>query len=287
MLLNEKKIYQTTKGKVMISSLVFTMLVAGYTFKLNNDSNNNKSELISQYDIVNEVEKNRDVDWVLGFDDINKSISGEDLDFSYYIDDSNVTNATLAHVLDEVTFTNDKGIFDNKEKLNNEVFYYPPIQPIIVPEALEAFGVEDMLELTSRLGKYQLTVKKLLTMDGETMYYQEAIFIFNKNAETLKCEVEEGDFMQAQTLHKLREDGMWEELYRNQTGVYQNGRNIIENNYNNENKIIVPIEESPFAETKGKYDMNYLREAADLLDGEDNFYSEENEGKDFSAYKKY
>ena len=59
-----------------------------------------------------------------------------------------------------------------------------------------------------------------------------------------------------------------------------------ENNINLIFDLVVPIENTVFSELVGEYDEEYLLEALDVYNGTDLYYNENNEGKEFSSFKK-
>lgn len=273
------------KGKLMITGLAVSLCLSGCSFNLNEKSGEIESINPIEYE-DSTMASNSKIDDIMGFED--KTSDDSSLDYTYLIDNSGTTKATFAHVVDEKTITSNGKFFDGKEEVNCDVFSEDIIQPITLPIAFTLFNIEDMGVLSNSYGDCDITGKKMITLDGDVLYYFEGIFTFNSFADKyIDLGINEGDTMIGKALYRVSNSGSLELLYKSQTGYKEDSPNVLEENYNNYNKIVIPLEDTVFSDMNGEYSENYLREALDVYSGTDMFYNAENEGLDFSKYKKY
>ena len=280
-MINKKSI----KGKIGITSLALTLLLSGCSFNLDKD-NSIHSDNTTEYEDELSYEGNSKIDSIMGFKE--ESNNKGSTEYTHLIENSERTTATFAHIIDEKTITSNGKLFDGKKEVPVDTFSDETIQPITLPIAFTLFNVEDIGTLASYYGVCEINGKKLLTLDGEIFYYFEGIFTFDSYADKyIDLGIDEGDAMKAKALYRCNADGTLDLLYKTQSGFMKDSRNVIEANYNDSNEIFVNLEDTVFADMDGEYSKDYIREALDVYSGTDNFYSEENEGKDFSIYKKY
>ena len=285
--MQKKKI--SKKGQVVLYSLIVALGLSGCSFKLGTKEGKIESTYSTEYEDESSyhgINSNSAIDEIMGFKD--NSSNKESLEYTYLIDDSINTSATFAHVVDEKTLTNDGKLFDGKEEVDLAVLGNELIQPITLPIAFTLFNIDDVGTLTDGYGDCELTGKKLFTLDGETLYYFESTFTFNSFAEKYIClGINEGDTMTATALYKVDSNGHLELLSRSQKGFKDDSPNVEEVKYNDSGKIVVPLENTVFADMSGEYSIEYLKEALDVYSGEDYYYDSSNDGIDFSKYKKY
>ena len=289
-MLDMRKEIKSGRGKLAISTLILTLGLSGCSFSFNKDKTeaNEGNKILIEYDIETQELFNKKVDNLLGWESpSDENINGELLEYTYLIDNSEETNATLACVTNEVTITSDERSNVSKREMTSSEIDQPVIQPIVIPKGFQLYGVESMFDLVESFGTLDVDCKKLVTLDGDTLYYFEGLFKFNKFAKQARLVFEDDEYMEAKVLYKLQDNGMWKELYRNQTGYMSDSKNVMGHNHNNTNEIVIPISETVFANDNGEYSEAYIKEALDTYSGKDDFYDEDNEGKDFSAYKKY
>lgn len=280
-MINKKSI----KGKIGITSLALTLILSGCSFNLDKD-NSIHSDNTTEYEDELSYEGNSKIDSIMGFKE--ESNNKGSTEYTHLIENSERTTATFAHIIDEKTITSNGKLFDGKQEVDVEYFGDDTIQPITLPIAFTLFGIDNMTALTESYGDCEITGKKISTLEGEIFYYLEGLFTFNSFADKyIDLGINEGDTIKADVLYRCNADGTLDLLYRTQNGFMNDSPNVLEANYNDSNEIFVNLEDTVFADMDGEYSKEYIREALDVYSGTDNFYSEENEGKDFSIYKKY
>ena len=273
--MNNKKI------KVIVSSLILSLGLTGCSFSLIKDSNEDK--LFVKYDEELEFENDNNIDQAINID--KEKI--KKVDYEYLIEASEYTKPTFAHVIDESDLTSKIKGFDRFKEKNYETFNESIFQPITLPIAFTLFNIDDIGDLTEAYGDCDINYKKLYTIDGEILYYFDSTFTFNSFAERyIGLDIKENDTMNAKILYRLEEDDSLTILYKNQTGIKDNCNNVLEKNFNNSKKIVIPIEETVFNSLDGEYDEEYLLEALDVYNGTNDYNNESNEGKDFSSFKR-
>lgn len=270
------------KIQVALSLLILSLGLSGCQFKLNKDSKPSGKAIV-EYSSEIEVDNNNTIDHLM---DISKEDSKK-IDYTYLIEDSEYTNTTLAHVIDETTITSDDKFFDHKKGMTTKTFEESAIQPMVVPLAFVLFNVDNMMDLVDAYGTCDINCKKLYTIDGDVLYYFDSTFTFNSFAEKyIGLDIKENDTMNAKILYKLENDNSLTILYRNQTGFRSDSDNVKEMNFNNSKELVVPLENTVFSTLDGKYDEEYLLEAIDVYNGGNNYFHQNNEGKDFSSFKR-
>lgn len=252
-MLREKAI-KSVKGKLVISGLILSLGLSGCSFQLNKDKSNNSNnkvliEMNDEYDYNLDQEH---IDDIMGF---SKDVKDKKyLEYTYFIDSSTATDATLAHVIEEKTITNDGKMFDGKTEMTSRTFREDVIQPIVLPIAFTLFNVDDMADLADAYATCNITCKKMVTIEGDILYYFDSTAVFNKFAErTIGLDIIEGDTIHATALYKLNPNGKFDLLYRNQEGFKSDSDDVVAENYNNTKEIVIPIEESVLSEMDGKY----------------------------------
>ena len=289
-MIDMRKKIKSNRGKIAISTLILTLGLSGCSFSFNKDKTdiNEGNKILIEDGIDGKELFNKKVDNLLGWESSSdENTNGESLEYTYLIDNSEETNATLACVTNEVTITSDERSNDSKLEMTSREIDQPIIQPIVIPKGFQLYGIESMFDLVESFGTLDVDCTKLVTLDGETLYYFEGLFKFNKFAKQTRLVFEDDEYMEAKVLYQLQENGMWKELYRNQTGYMSDSKNVMGHNHNNGSEIVIPISETVFQNDNGEYSEAYIKEALDTYSGTDNFYAKENEGKDFSVYKKY
>ena len=278
---------KNNKIKLTVSTLILTLGLSGCSFNLIKNDNSEKSISIrNEYDTETEM-SDFDVDRIMFFPDEDEEFK-EVKDYNYLIERTKYTEATLAHVISEKTITSEDKLFDGKNEFNESFYEYPVIQPMTLPAKYPLFGIESLSGLIECYGKCDITGKKLITLNGETLYCFDSVFTFNSMSERLEFGFEEGDTIQASTMYRLNELGQWELLYKKQTGKDYDAPNVLEANFNSDQDILVPIEDTVFADLIGEEcSIEFINEALDVYNGTDNYYNEVNEGKDFTQYIKY
>ena len=269
-MLDTSKLSKLAKGKIAISGLVFVLILSGCTYKLNKngiDKSKNKVLIETSDEIDYEIENSR-IDSIMDF---SKEVDEdkEYLEYTYLIDNSDTTTATLAHVIDEKTITSTDKKFDGKEKVDFKILNEDIIQPIVLPKAFVLFNVENVSDLVDGYGDCDITGRKMITLDGDILYYFESTITFNSfAARTIFLDINEGDTITAKALYKVYPSGQLELLYRTQEGIKSDTDNVIEANYNDAYEVVVPLERSVFSDMNGKY-------------------SEEEANEEIKTYKKY
>ena len=245
---------KTAKGKIAISGLILTLGLSGCSFGLNKSSDTVKNKvLIETNDEYDYGLDNDRLDDIMGFTKEIKE-NAKYLDYTYLIDYSETTTLTLAHVIDEKIITNDGKMFDGKKEMTSRTFGEDIIQPIVLPIAFTLFHVDDMATMADAYGTCEINGKKMITLDGDILYYFDSIVTFNSFAErVIGLDLVEGDTMRAKALYKLNPNGQLELLYRNQEGFRADTPNVVELNYNNSREIVIPIEETVLSDMDGKY----------------------------------
>ena len=69
------------------------------------------------------------------------------------------------------------------------------------------------------------------------------------------------DTISAKALYRLNPNGKLDLLYRTQDGFKSDTDNVIMYNYNDSNEIVIPLENTIFAEMKGNYTIEEANEA--------------------------
>lgn len=282
------------KIKLTLSSLILALGLSGCSFDLIK-INKSEDSISIRNDYGYETEMNDyTVDEIMSFPEEPEDFK-EVKDYKYLIERTKYTEATLAHVVSEkIVVSKDKNLFnvkkyfDGKKELNSAIFENPVIQPITLPFKYPLFGIEDINELIDSYGTCEITGKKLLTLNDETLYCFDAVFTFNNMSERLGFGFKEGETIIASTMYRLNDLGQWELLYRKQSGKDYDTSNVLDANFNYYEDIIVPVEDTVFADLVGEeYPVEYISEALDVYNGTDNYYNEDNDGIDFSQFIKY
>ena len=262
-MLETTKIRKCAKGKLAISGLAVVLVLSGCSFNIDSIKSGEISKnklLIETNDGYDYNLDNTRLDDIMGFSkDVNED--KKYLEYTYLIDNSKYTNATFAHVIEEKTITSDGKLFDGKEEVSMETFGEEIIQPITVPISFVLFNIENVPDLLDGYSKCDITAKKMITLDGDILYYFESELTFNSFAERVIClDIADGDTITAKALYKLNPSGMLELLYRNQEGIKADTDNVVMNNFNNSNEIVIPLEKTIFADMDGKYSEKDVNE---------------------------
>ena len=269
---------KNTKATLLLSGLIFTIGLTGCSLV---KDFSDKKDLYVKYNNELSFDNDNAVDEMLVLDEEET----DELKFKYLIEASEYTNATLAHVVDEKTISSEKGFL--KKEVSPDTFNESIYQPITLPISFVLFNCDDIGDLVDAYGDCKIDLKKLYTIDGETLYYFDSTFTFNSFAEKyIGLDIKENDTMNSKIVYRLEDDGSLTILYKNQTGFKSDCDNVKEKNFNNNKDLVVPIEKTVFSDLVGEYDEEYLLEALDVYNGTDLYYNENNEGKDFSSFKK-
>ena len=247
---DRSKLLKSTKGKLAISGLVLALGLSGCSFNLNKSGDNKVLiETNKAYDY--ELENDR-IDNLMGF--TNDIEDNDYLDYTYLIDNSETTVATFAHVIDEKTITSNGKLFDGKEERESAVFEEDIIQPIVTPKAFFLYNVDDISTLVESYGDCDITGKKMITLEGEVLYYFESVLTFNDFAhDIIDLDIKDGDTITAKALYRLNPNGQLELLYKTQEGYKEDTPNIVEANYNDSSEVVIPLDKTIFADMDGKY----------------------------------
>lgn len=273
---DKKQLLKGTKGKVAVSGLVVTLILSGCSFQLSAKSDSNNKVLIENtrnYD----TELNHDkIDDIMGFSK-NSDSSKSCLDYNYLIENNDITGATFAHIIEEKTITNNRKRFDGKKEVDDTVFDDNIVQPIVTPRVFVLFNAEKISDLIDSYADCDITGQKLVTFDGDILYYFESTITFNKFAEKyIGLDIKEGDTMTGKALYKLNIAGNWDLLYRTQEGFRSDDPNVLENNYNDTYDVILPISETIFADMNGKYSEEEIKEILDTYNYTGDYTSQVN-----------
>ena len=290
-----------TRKKLLIASLITMLSLNGCSINSQKDTTNKKNKTIiceetstpltqNYYDYLEDIyqmnyienekiEKNIIFEYLIDFTGLNDN----SIDNLYKsMNKAPLNKATFAHLIEDSTITNITKPFDGKTAMTNATFYSDGsskvYQPIIIPESYNNTNILDFIgkeHLDGESSYCDLNCKKFITIDGQTLYYLDG-----------KVGDGENNIFNAQALYQYTDNHEFVLLYRNQTGYGLYDRNILDSNFNNVDKIVYPIEETVFKDLNGTYEESYLREALDVYSSENNYYSSDNEGKDFSMYKK-
>ena len=240
------------KRKLAVTGLVITLSLSGCTFKINKKfQKENKNKVLIENDDYNWDLNNDKLDEIMGFSKTKVDENKSYLDYEYLLIDSDTTDKTLAHVIDEKIITSDKEMFDGKKEVEESTFKEDIIQPIILPKAFILFHIDDMEVLIDAYTVGEIIGTKMITLDGDILYRFDSTLTFNDFAERfLDFDIKKGDQIEAIALYKLQPNGRLELLYRNQTGIKADTDNIVEANYNNSEDILIPLEEGLFTNNK-------------------------------------
>ena len=241
------------KTKIAISSLALTLSLSGCSFNL---IDNQQDETIVD---LNESDIEDSIDKIMSFKEDENSNN-----YSYLLERTSTTKATFAHISGESTITSKGKLFDDKKEMSTKTFTEDTIQPIILPNSFILFHIYDLNDLIGTYGECDITCKKIKTFDEDTLYYFDSTITFNDFAETIGLDIKEGDTIEAKSLYKLNSNGDLELLYRTQSGVKESAPNVLESNYNDEQEILLPLNETIFKDMSGEYSIDYLRETLDV-----------------------
>ena len=262
-MLDKKSLIKMAKGTIAVSGILTTLVLSGCSLDINEiksiDISKNKFLIETNDEYDYELDNDR-IDDIMGFKEEVDS-DKEYLDYTYLIDDSKYTTATFAHVIDQKTITSDGKMFDGKKEMSSRTFGEDIIQPIALPIAFTLFDIEGVPDLVDGLAVCDITGTKMITLEGDTLYYFESVLTFENFAERIVAlDVREGDTMTAKALYKLNPNGMLELLYKNQEGYKADTDNVVINNFNNSNEVVIPLEKTIFAEIDGKYSEEEAKE---------------------------
>ena len=85
----------------------------------------------------------------------------------------------------------------------------------------------------------------------------------------------------------LNDLGQWEQLYRKQSGKDYDTQNVLDANFNSYQKILVPIEETEFADMIGEeYTVDFIIDELNAYNDANNYYGE-NDSQKVSQLIKY
>ena len=265
--------------KIIVSSLILSLGLSGCSLNLVKKIDN--KNLFVKYDDELEFDNNNTIDKIINV----KEEETDKVDYEYLIESSEFTKPTLAHVIDEDTISSKRKLLKNK--ISNESFNESVFQPITLPKAFILFNIDDIGDLIEAYGDCDINYKKLYTIDGDILYYFDSTFTFNKFAEDyIDLDIKENEIMNSKILYRLEDNNSLTILYKDQTGIKDTCNNVKEKNFNNSNELVIPIENTVFADLVGEYDKEYLLEALDVYNGTNNYYDESNDGKDFSNFQK-
>lgn len=284
------------RKKFLLLSLIASLSLTGCsTNKLNNDSD---TRILVEYDSsLNNENYHSRIDDLLNLDTTshNKDLKGQKLDYTYLIDNTNLSEqefagkyyeigsketihyASLARLVDENTITSKESLTDGKTAMSTGTF--TSLQIIECPDSLK----NDVIPVNCC--DYEISAKKLVTLEGQTFYYIESTITFKDSITNYENQIHEDDYLKCEALYQLCDNG-FVELSRNQTGLGSTDENIVNSNFNNKEKVVIPVEETPFKKMNGEYTMEYVHEAIDAYTGRDDYYSTETKDMDFSEYKK-
>lgn len=267
--------------KVIVSSLILSLGLSGCSLNLVKKFDN--KDLYVKYDNELEFDNTNTIDKTINV----KEEETNKIDYEYLIESSEYTKPTLAHVIDESNLTSKFNIFDRNKEKNYEMFNEGAFQPITLPKAFFLFNIDDIGDLIEAYGDCDINYKKLYTIDGDILYYFDSTFTFNKFAEDyIDLDIKENDTMNSKILYRLEDNNSLTILYKDQTGIKSTCDNVKEKNFNNSNELVIPIENTVFANLVGEYDKEYLLEALDVYNETNNYYDESNDGKDFNNFHK-
>ncbi|MBQ6498015.1 MAG: hypothetical protein IJI58_04815 [Bacilli bacterium] len=263
-MLDKKSLIKMTKGTIAISGILTTLLLSGCSFDIDEiksiDISKNKFLIETNDEYDYELENDR-IDDIMGF---TKEVDSDEeyLDYTYLIDNSVTTTATFAHVIDKKTITSDGKMFDRKSEMSSKTFGEDIIQPIVLPISFTLFNIDGVPDLVDGLAVCDITGTKMVTLEGDILYYFESVVTFENFAErVVALDVHEGDTISAKALYRLNPNGKLDLLYRTQDGYKSDTDNVIMYNYNDSNEIVIPLENTIFAEMKGNYTIEEANEA--------------------------
>lgn len=262
-MLDKNSLIKMTKGTIAISGILTTLLLSGCSFDIDEiksiDISKNKFLIETNDEYDYELENDR-IDDIMGF---TKEVDSDEeyLDYTYLIDNSDTTTATFAHVIDKKTITSDGKMFDGKKEMTSRTFGEDIIQPIVLPKSFVLFNIDGIPDLVDGLAVCDITGTKMVTLEGDILYYFESVVTFENFAErVVALDVHEGDTISAKALYKLNSNGQFELLYRKQEGFKADTENVAKMNYNDSNEIVIPLENTIFADIEGKYSIEEANE---------------------------
>ena len=294
-----KKI-ELLRNKLAILSLVGTIALTGCS-NTKEDTKANGNEVLVEYTShYNPELYDNKIDDIMGLKNTyNEDLYKEKINYNYFIDNTNLTKeelsqkykdageggqlifASFARLVDENTITDKISFNDDKSAMSLGTFK-SSLQVITCPDSIKNN------KIPIECANYEINVKKLVSIHGQTFYYIDSKLIFNDNVKyySTSAPIHSGDVIECECLYQLFSDGKFIELSRNQTGLGSESDNIINSNFNNESKVVSKVDETVFKDMNGEYKESYLREALDTYTGSNLFESKDNEGIDFSQYKK-
>ncbi|MBR2678449.1 MAG: hypothetical protein IKE63_03435 [Bacilli bacterium] len=273
---DKNQLLKGTKGKVAISGVIVTLVLSGCSFQLSAKSDVNDKVLIENTRNYDTELSHAKIDDIMGFSKDSDNLKSY-LDYHYLIENNDITGATFAHIVEEKTITNDRKRFDGKKEVDDTILDDSIIQPIVLPKVFVLFNAEKVSDLIDAYADCDITAQKLLTFDGDILYYFESTITFNKFAEKyIGLDIKEGDTMTGKALYKLGVAGNWDLLYRNQEGFRSDDSNVVENNYNDTFDVILPISETIFADMNGKYKEEEIKEILDTYNYTGDYTSQVN-----------
>ena len=287
------------KKKLAILSLAGSLAFTGCTGKKKEEARKNNIYVTCDTHSNPEI-YDRWTDNLMGLKNTaDEDFYGEKLNYNYFIDNTNISKeeladryknanenptlpvATFARLVDEKTITDKVDATDGKRAMTTGTFR-SAIQIVMCPDMLKN------MKIPLSCLDFEINVKKLVSLEGDTFYDVKSIVMFNDNIRYYmsSMKVYPGVTMECESLFQLFPDGKFVEISRNQTGLGCEDENIASTNFNNKVPVVLQVEDTVFNGMNGDYKEAYLKEAADTYKGTNDFYSSENKGTDFSQYKK-
>ena len=282
------------RKKLLLLSLIASLSLTGCS---KNKVESQPKILVECDSHTNSEQYHNSIDDLLGLDRTshNEDLYGKKLNYTYLIDNTNLEETTfagiyynagvnetihyasLARLVDENTITSKIDFNDNKTAMSTGTF--TALQIIECPDSLK----NDVIPSTCC--NYEMSCKKLVTIDDQTYYYIVSEVTFNESIEKYDNQITKDDYLKCESLYQLCENG-FVELSRHQTGLGSTDENISNRNFNYQEEVVLPIEKTPFKEMNGEYTKDYILEALDAYTGRDDHYSTDTKNIDFSSYQK-
>lgn len=293
------------KKQLMALLLSFTMTFsfAGCSSNKPGEDKNDGAILINDGFYYLDDEGSRDIDdhyYLRSNDRIENKLSRADnvgfeylIDLDYTSDMTNLSRSLLAKIVDEHTLSNSLStIFEKNETRMTSVPSF--LSYVILPEDYKVYGSIGGLRNVSN---FDYKCQKLLTYspEGTDIVYNVSQRIeinsmidhYNHHLPSVGSKFEKGNTLQVDMLFKV-EDGKIIILASKQTGIGSECKNVQKNNIGNYDEAIKSIKNTKLStlSNDNAYNSSYIYEVLDAYSGTDIYMSSENDGKDFSAFKK-
>ena len=228
--------------------------------------------------------------------DSNENLYGKNLKYDYYLDidrnnrqsiidqykglSASIPTASFVHLIDESIITNKINVGDGKTAMSLGTFR-TFLDLFVLPDSLRKENIP------YQCADYEMVTKKFLTLNGETLYGINYKMTFKDTIESHSKKIKSNDVIECNLLYHYLGKGTFVLLYRNQTGLGSNEKNVSNVNFNNDRPLIVKVNSiEEFNDLNGVLSNSYLKEVSDTYSGINRYYDSSNKELDFSMYVK-